>query len=46
MHALEQDLATRLEGVNTAGPNALVVPAEYLDVVPGKRRNEGVKETT
>ncbi len=37
--ALEQNLSTLLEDVHTARPNALVVPAEYLDVVPGKRRN-------
>lgn len=37
--ALEQDLTSLLDSLNTAGPNSLVVPAEYLEVVIAKRRN-------
>ena len=37
--ALEQDLTSLLDSLNIAGPHSLVVPAEYLEVVIGKRRN-------
>ena len=37
--ALEQDLTSLLDSLNTAGPSSLVVPAEYLEVVIGKRKN-------
>ena len=37
--ALEQDLASLLDSLNTAGPSSLVVPAEYMEVVIGKRNN-------
>jgi ubiquinone/menaquinone biosynthesis C-methylase UbiE len=35
--ALERDISTLLEGLNTAGASSLVVPAEYLEVVITKR---------
>lgn len=35
--ALEQDVLALLESANTAGPAALVIPAEYLEVVVDKR---------
>jgi hypothetical protein len=31
--ALERDLADLLNGLNRAGPNSLVVPSEYLEIV-------------
>ncbi len=31
--ALERDISALLEGMNIAGPNSLVVPAEYLEIV-------------
>jgi SAM-dependent methyltransferase len=34
--ALERDLTALLERMNVAGPGALVVPAEYLEIVVGK----------
>ncbi len=37
--ALEQDLTSLLDSLNTAGPSSLVVPAEYLEVVIVKRKN-------
>jgi len=35
--ALEQDMLQALERMNTAGPDALVVPGEYLEVVVTRR---------
>lgn len=35
--ALERDLTTLLDALNTAGPSSLVVPSEYLEVVITKR---------
>jgi hypothetical protein len=35
--ALERDIITLLEGVNTAGAMSLVVPGEYLEVVIRKK---------
>lgn len=37
--ALEQDLASLLDSLNTAGPSSLVVPAQYLEVVINKRKD-------
>lgn len=37
--ALERDITTLLEELNTAGPESLVVPAEYLEVVITKARS-------
>jgi hypothetical protein len=34
--ALERDLTALLERLNVAGPEALVVPGEYLEIVVGK----------
>jgi ubiquinone/menaquinone biosynthesis C-methylase UbiE len=38
--ALESDLTVLLEQLNTAGPAALVVPAEYLEIILTKARKE------
>lgn len=36
--ALEQEVRALLERLNTAGPQSLVVPGEYLEVIVEKRR--------
>ena len=36
--ALEQEVRTLLERLNTAGPQSLVVPGEYLEVIVEKQR--------
>ena len=35
--ALERDLSELLNGMNRAGPNSLVVPSEYLEIVVTRR---------